>query len=90
MGQRYSVLDGLDLATLQGQLTAMQTALLALQTGSLTVSVSYSQGDGSRSVTYSQANIGSLTQAILNVQQQIDILNGVPGPRRRRPIMPVF
>lgn len=90
MGTRYSVLDGLDLATLQGQLTAMQTALLALQTGSLTVSVSYSQGDGSRSVTYSQANIGSLTQAILNVQQQIDILNGVAGPRRRRPIMPVF
>lgn len=90
MGTRYSVLDGMDLATLQGQLTAMQTALLALQTGSLTVSVSYSQGDGSRSVTYSQANIGSLTQAILNVQQQIDILNGVAGPRRRRPIMPVF
>lgn len=90
MGTRYSVLDGMDLATLQGQLTAMQTALLALQTGSLTVSVSYSQGDGSRSVTYSQANIGSLTQAILSVQQQIDILNGVAGPRRRRPIMPVF
>jgi hypothetical protein len=90
VGTRYSVLDGMDLATLQGQLTAMQTALLALQTGSLTVSVSYSQGDGSRSVTYSQANIGSLTQAILNVQQQIDILNGVAGPRRRRPIMPVF
>ncbi len=90
MSVRYSVLDGIDLPTLQSRLTAMQTALLNLQAGASVATVSYTQGDGSQSVTYVQADIGKLTQAILGVQQQIDILNGVPGPRRRRPIMPVF
>lgn len=90
MGVRYSILDGLDAVTLQSQLTAMQTALLQLQSGAKVVKVSYAQGEGSRSVEYSTANITDLTHAILGVQQQLDILAGGGSPRRRRPIMPVF
>lgn len=87
---RYSVLDGIDAATLQAQLTAMQTALMQLQSGARVVKVSYAQGEGSRSVEYTAANIADLTQAILGVQTQLDTVLGTGVPPRRRPIMPVF
>lgn len=90
MALRRSIYDGLSLEVLQSRLTALQTALLDLQAGGKVVKVSYAQGEGSRSVEYSQANIADLTQAILALQTQIDILNGSAGPARRRPIFPVF
>ena len=49
---RTSVLDGLDLVTLQARLTAMQLALLDLQSGAQVATASYAQGDGNQSVTY--------------------------------------
>ena len=89
MAERTSILDGIDVATLQARLTAMQTVLLDLQSGNQIASASYTQGEGSRSVTFRAADIGALTQAIISLQTQIDILNGV-YKNRRKPIRPFF
>lgn len=86
---RTSILDGLDVSVLQARLTALQLALLDLQAGAKVVTASYAQGDGSRSVTYTAANIADLTQAILSVQSQIDRLTGV-CINRRAPLRPLF
>ncbi len=86
---RTSVLDGIDIATLQSKLSAMQLALLDLQSGKQIASASYSQGDGSKSVTYRADDIGELTQAILMVQTQIDSLQGIRR-NRRAPMRPFF
>ena len=86
---RTSIYDGLDVATLQARLTALQTALLDLESGAKVVTASYTQGDGARQVTYSQTDRVSLTQTILAVQTQIDRLNGV-CVNRRAPIVPYF
>lgn len=87
--KRTSILDGIDVATLQSRLSALQQAYLDLTTGGKLESAAYTQGDGSRSVTYTKANIADLTQAILAVQTQID---GLTGQRinRRAPLRPFF
>lgn len=87
--RRTSILDGLDVSVLQARLTALQLALLDLQAGAKVVTASYTQGDGAKSVTYSQANIADLTQTILGLQTQIDRLQGV-RVNRRRPMAPFF
>lgn len=89
MYQRTSILDGVSLQALQIRLSAMQQAYLDLTTGGKLESAAYTQGDGSRTVTYTKANIGDLTQAILAVQTQIDQLNGV-RINRRAPLRPYF
>ncbi|AKR49730.1 phage head-tail adapter protein [Acetobacter pasteurianus] len=80
-----SLLAGLSKAQLQQALTNCQMALIALQGGQRVASVSYSQGDGSRAVTYSQANVGDLSAMIKTLQRQL----GMPGTRRRA-LRPVF
>ena len=87
---RTSVLDGLSVLDLQARLTAMQLALLDMQAGKFVSRVSYTQGEGGRTVEFAVTSIADLTQAILSLQSQIDRLNGVAGPARRRPIFPVF
>lgn len=87
---RTSVLDGLDVSVLQQRLQSMQLALLDLQSGAKVEVVSYAQGDGSRTVSYSKANIADLTAAILTVQTQIDQLTGASCLGRRRPLRPFF
>lgn len=67
----------------------MQTAYLDLTSGGKVQVASYAQGDGSRTVTYTQANIADLTQAILTVQRQIDQING-SRINRRAPLVPYF
>lgn len=79
-----SILDGLDETTLRARLTALQTAYLDLVGGAKIVTASYTQGDGSRTVSYSQANIGALTQAILAIQKQLGMPSG------RVPIRPLW
>lgn len=85
MSCRTSILDGLDVATLQARLTEMQLAYLDLTSGAKAQTVSYSQADGGRSVSYTMANLADLTAAILTVQTQIDQLQGGTAPPRRRP-----
>jgi hypothetical protein len=84
-----TILDGLDPATLQQQLAAMQLAYLQLISGGKTQSASYTQADGSRSISYTQGNIGDLVQGIMLVQKQLAALNGCYCSRRP-PIAPFF
>jgi hypothetical protein len=84
-----SILDGIDIASLQSRLASLQQAYLDLSSGAKGESYSYTQGDGSKSVTYTRVNIEALTQAILAVQAQIDRLSGV-RLNRRPPLRPFF
>lgn len=74
-----SSLVGLDNATLQAWRTAAQTALNQLMIGAKVASASYSQADGSQSVTYTQTDVAKL-------QQWIALLNAQLGVARRRPV----
>lgn len=80
-----SILAGRSTEQLQTDLTAAQDAYIALQSGKRAVSLSYSQGDGSKAVTYTQANVADLVQLIKLLQAQLGI---VCDPRR--PIKVVF
>lgn len=82
-------LDGISLADLQSQLSATQTALLQLGSGQKVVTVSYAQGNGSKSVTYSQASMANIRATIMELQAAIDRLQGGSG-RVRRPTRPFF
>jgi len=66
-------------AQLQAALTTAQQAYLELAAGAKGVSFSYSQGDGNRSVSYQQTDIGQLTSLIQLLQAQLGI---VTRPRR--------
>ncbi len=90
MSYRTSILDGLDVNVLQQKLQAMQMALLDLQSGAKVATAAYTQADGARSVTYTQANVADLTAAILTVQSQIASLTGIGCVARRRPLRPFF
>lgn len=90
MFRRTSILDGIDVGVLQLRLAALQQAYLDLMAGAKVVTASYTQGDGARAVTYTQANIADLTQAILGVQTQIDQLTGAQCINRRAPLRPFF
>ena len=85
---RTSILDGVDVATLQTRLAGLQQAYLDLSSGAKGESYSYTQGDGSKSVTYTRANLAQLTQAIIALQTQIDRLSGIC--RNRRPPLRAF
>lgn len=80
-----SLLSGMTREQAKAALAQAQQALIELQTGKQVASVSYSQGDGSRSVSYRQANIADLTQLIRLLQAQA----GIPGTRRAA-LRPVF
>lgn len=89
LGRRTSILDGIDLSALQTRLASMQQAYLDLMSGAKIEVASYAQGDGSKTVTYTRANIADLTQAIIGVQTQIDRLTG-NCVNRRAAISPQF
>lgn len=59
---------------LQAALTSAQQAYLELSTGAKGVSFSYTQGDGTRSVSYQQTDIGQLTALIQLLQAQLGIV----------------
>lgn len=74
-----SIFAGMSTAVLQQALNSAQMALIQLQSGQKGVSFSYGQGDGTKSVTYQQADIAALTALIRQLQQQLGII-----PRARR------
>lgn len=59
---------------LQAALTSAQQAYIELSTGAKGVSFSYTQGDGTRSVSYQQTDIGQLTALIQLLQAQLGIV----------------
>jgi hypothetical protein len=78
---RTSIFAGMSQAALQAALQSAQQAYLDLTTGGKVQAAAYTQGDGSKSVTYTPATIANLTQVINELQAQL-------GMRRyaRRPI----
>ncbi len=74
-----SLLAGIPREQLQVSLQNAQQAYIQLSTGGKVVSASYTQGDGSKSVTYTQANIAQLANMIQMLQQQLGL---VVRPRR--------
>ncbi|TCK43994.1 gpW protein [Paraburkholderia sp. BL8N3] len=74
-----SLLAGMDTAVLQQALADAQKAYLALSSGAQGESYSYTQGEGTRSVTYTRANLAELAAAIQLMQAQLGI---VCAPRR--------
>ena len=86
---RTSILDGVDIATLQTRLASLQQAYLDLSSGAKGENFSYTQGDGQKSIVYTRANLADMTQAILTLQTQIDQLSGI-CQNRRPPMRPFF
>jgi len=58
-----------------------QQAYLQLSTGGKVETAAYTQGDGSKSITYTRANIAQLANIIQMLQQQLGIVT-----RARRPL----
>ena len=75
-----SDLTGIPSETLLQWLSEAQTAQHNLMTGAQGENYAYTQGDGSKSVTYTRANIGQLTAYIQSLKAQLGISRG------RRPI----
>lgn len=69
---------GLSQSQLQTLLTQTQEAISALVTGGKPVSVAFAQGDGSKSVTYTPANLPELRMRARILAE----LLGLRGPRR--------
>lgn len=66
-------------AQLEEALNQAQQAYIELSSGAKGVSFSYAQGDGTRSVTYQQTDIGTLMGLIQLLQAQLGV---VKRPRR--------
>jgi hypothetical protein len=66
-------------SALQTALRAAQQAYIDLSTGAKGESYAYTQGDGSKSVTYTKADLPALSALIQSLQAQLGI---VVRPRR--------
>lgn len=80
-----SVFTGMPRTVLQANLAELQAAYISLAAGSKVESANYTQGDGSKSVTFSRANLGQLTALIAQLQKELGIIK-----HARRPIYPVY
>lgn len=69
---------GVDPTTLQSWLSAAQQALQDLTVGGKPQVVSYAQGDGTKSVTYTAADVSRLEQRIRQLARAL----GLVGRRR--------
>lgn len=82
---RTTILTGMSRAAALAALTQAQADYVALMSGNKGESFSYTQGDGTKSVTYTRANIAGLTQLIGMLQQIAGI-----SRRSRRPVQFYF
>ena len=76
---RVGLLAGRSTALLQADLAAAQQAYLDLSTGINGNAYSYTQGDGAKSVTYTQTNVEQLAALIITLQKAL----GIAGAGRR-------
>ena len=79
-------LTPIDLPTLQAWQKQAITAFGQVMSTGRAVSVSYAQGDGSRSVTYSPADIATMRAWISTLANEIGCRTGVPPRQTRRAI----
>ena len=81
MNKCPSIFTGMSPALFQQALVEAQQAYIELSTGNKGVSFSYTQGDGSKSVTYRSGNISELAAVIRMLQQELGLVC-----RARRPL----
>lgn len=74
-----SIFAGMSTQALQTALAQAQQAYIDLSTGAKGELYSYTQGQGSKAITYTRANLGALTGLIKQLQAQLGI---VRHPRR--------
>lgn len=68
-----SLLAGIPRESLQVSLQNAQQAYLQLSSGGKVETATYTQGDGSKSITYTRANIAQLANVIMMLQKQLGI-----------------
>ena len=73
IGRTSSLLAGMPRESLQISLTSAQQAYIQLSTGGKVENATYTQGDGSKSITYTRANIAQLANVIMMLQKQLGI-----------------
>ncbi|MDE9483095.1 gpW family protein [Xenorhabdus bovienii] len=78
MRQRTSLLTGMSREQLKTALDTAQQAYIELSTGTKGVSFSYTQGDGTRSVSYQQTSLGDLLALIQAIQTELGITTRRP------------
>ncbi len=76
---------GMTTQQLQTALAGAQQAYIAIASGAQGESYAYTQGDGSKSVTYTRANLDQLRALISMLQSALGLNRGA-----RRPIRPVW
>ena len=69
---------------MQIDLANAQQAYLDISSGAKGESYSYTQGDGSKSVTYTRANIGALSALIMALQVELKMSGSGRRPVRFR------
>ena len=79
-----SLFSGMTTDALQTALVNAQQAYLDLSTGAKGESYSYSQGDGSKSVTYTRTNLPLLAALIRQLQMQLGMIHRGRRPARFR------
>ncbi|WP_248769144.1 gpW family protein [Pseudomonas sp. MWU12-2345] len=73
-GPTSNLLAGIPRASLQTSLENAQQAYLQLSAGGKVESATYTQGDGSKSITYTRANLAQLANVIMMLQKQLGIV----------------
>lgn len=76
------IFSGMTTDQLQAALTAAQSAYIALISGSKYETVSYTQGDGAKSVTFTRAKIENLNALIRQLQQALGLVYHARRPIR--------
>lgn len=84
MRYNNSMLEGMTHDQLKTALVVAQQARLDLLSGNKGVSFSYTQGDGTRSVSYQQTSIDQLMALILELQAKLGMIARPRSPIRVR------
>lgn len=80
-----SIFAGMPRCDLERALREAQRAYMELSTGERVQTAAYTQGDGTKSVTYTPAQLPNLTALIRELQAQLGIVR-----RARRAMRPVY
>lgn len=78
MSHITTLLTGMSQEQLKQALNQAQLAYIDLSTGAKGVSFSYTQGDGTRSVSYQQTSLGDLLALIQTIQAMLGISSRRP------------
>lgn len=79
-----AITDGMSTVDMQSRLASLQAAYFDLAGGAKVATATYSQGDGSKSVTYQQTDIANIQRSILMLQKALGIIDCYPRARRIR------